>query len=56
MNTQTKKALQEFCEQVKVLAAAVVLTIGSETCIQVVNAAENLKLSLDDDETIKESR
>lgn len=54
MNSRTKKALEDFIDQVENLAYGVVLTVGTEQVSAILTASTELKSALASDETILE--
>jgi hypothetical protein len=52
MNEKTKETLKKFVDEIEILAQGVVLMTGTDSCSKLLDAAEELKKSLDSDETI----
>lgn len=56
MNTNTAKKLDALCDQIQILASAVMIQIGITTAADIMSAAHDLKCALKNDETIKETK
>jgi hypothetical protein len=54
MNGKTKESSKNFIQAIELMSQGVMLQTGVETCTQVIDAGEKLKMALDKDETLAE--